>query len=104
MTDDASRTFLADHYNAAQRVREQAAAELAAAAAAGNPSRARVQRLRAMQTPVGAPGEPITAGMALGVLQAADGTLDEHLDASARQFDELITGRTTYHSISPERQ
>jgi hypothetical protein len=104
VTSALARAHIAAHHAAAQRVREQAAAQLAAAAAAGNPTREKIRALRARQTPVGAPGEPLQPGAALAVLQAGDGTLDEHLDASARQFDELVTGRTTYHRISPERQ
>jgi hypothetical protein len=94
-------SMIAQRDAARQAEREQRAARQAEAAA-NNPVNETRRRIRALQAqaPVSAPGERIAAGQALAAMQANDGTLDERLDAAARQFDELVTGRSVYHSIN----
>jgi hypothetical protein len=95
------RSMIAERDAAAQAERELAAARRAEAKP--HAVRERIRRLKALQSQVDAPSGPVTAGMALASLQAIDGTADERLDASARQFDELVTGRLQYHSINERR-
>jgi hypothetical protein len=96
---DGARHVVAEHHAAVRAARDQADAELKAANGKPNPTRERIRALRAAQRHMETPVGEMLPGEALEVLKQMDGTRDEQLHASATRFDELVTGRLTYHRI-----
>lgn len=100
ISSDVARDVIAGHRAALQAQRDKAAAERDRARHRPNPVRDYIRQLRATQKSMDTPSGPMAPGEALELLKLADGTREAKLHASAERFDELTTGRMTYHKIS----